>query len=574
MSLYTQSFQFLPPPPRSAFSWGAESTRAKLPDFVDVNELEAFVNRLFVYRFQVTHITLQIKIGVACLAFLIVISALIIARRMYERNFWIFRFAKTPGGTIMVPNTMLSFIVIESAFVVVLIAFLLELKNYYGDSSNNPDNFVLWILLPWCILIFGPFFAALGTHYATPRTMQNLNGQTNRSTKACLRSLLSSAILANILAILIPSLTCLTIAVPSFISNARYMRAKTQQEQWLQKYQGATQFTQEMIIGAQRVWYDTISSLHLTSITLCIWFFWAIFCFFLYTTLSLRLIRAIYREVKKTKREEMLFIATRTHNTPSQDQKKLKKDIKQPKENQETAAGSFQMNVRHGLRLPSISEEQQKEDQVRDIDTMQYDIQSALNFDAFELDRRNSLQVPSGANESMSQPRIPLDKARSKSRLSFTKETVISVSERKNTKIRLPHLVITQKKLDKRKKESMLASIDEQKRELKKAAFNILAQCLAISPGCALMGGIALMLALTIYGGFEQPLQDRSGTYFERFTGIAVLFVIYTIITFGSICFLCVFFRVYEPIFVKSGHSSGDTESRETMIDRNTEEES
>ncbi|PWN37575.1 uncharacterized protein FA14DRAFT_183519 [Meira miltonrushii] len=582
MSLYTHSFQYLPPPPRSAFSWGAESTRAKLPDFVDVNELQEFVLRLFIYRFQVTHITLQILVGVACLGFLIVISALIIARRMYERNFWIFRLAKTPSGTIMVPNTMLSFIVIESGFVVVLIAFLSEIKDYYSSDPNQVKNIILWILLPWCILIFGPFFAALGTHYATPRTMESLTVERNSGTKRWLKSFLSNAILANILAIVIPSLTCITVAVPAFVANASYMRAKEHQEQWLRQYQNATQFTQEMVTGAQMVWYETLPSLRLTCITLCIWFFWAIFCFFLYTTLSLRLIRAIYKEVKKTKREEMLFIATRTQNSPSQDQRKSKKAITQTQKNpenetiQQNSGESIEMNIRPAFRLPGIREEQEQGNpyQIRSIDTMQYDLQSALNLDAFELSRRESLQVPSDANARTTYPKSPQEKARSTSRSSFIIDSTASGSESKYMKIRMPHLVITQRKLDKRRKESMIASIDEQKRELKRAAFNILAQCLAISPGCALMGGIALMLALTIYGGFEQPSQDRTGTYFERFTGIAILFVIYTIITFGSVCFLCVFFRVYEPIFVKSGHSSRDTESRETMIDRNPEEES
>lgn len=566
MSLYTNSFQLLSPPERSVFSWGSENTRGRLPDFDNVNQLREFVLRLFIYRFQVTHLTLQIKIGVACLVFLIVVSVSIIARRMYEHNFWIFRFAKTPSGTIVVPNTMLSFIVIESGFVIVLIALLLEIRKYYDKGSNQPDNLLLWILLPWCILIFGPFFAALGTHYATPQTLESLSKETNRGTKAWLKRILFNATLANILAILIPTFTCVTIAVPTFIANSKYMRAKRQQEQWLKDYENSTEFTQEMVIRAQKIWFETLPGLYFASITLCIWFFWAFFCFFLYTTLSLRLVRAIYKEVKKTKREEMLLIATKTQNTPSQEQQRVSKKAIISRENE---GECVEMNVRRSKRLPSITEEQEKE--VRGTDTMQNDLQNC--FDAFELDKNENLQVPSSASANLLTQQ---QKERSRSQLSFTLDSELTKNESNPIKVRLPNLVITQRKLDKRRKESMLASIDEQKKELRRAAFNILAQCLAISPGCALMGGIALMLALTIYGSFEQPFQDNGlmiGTYFERFLGIAILFVIYTIITFGSICFFCVFFRVYEPIFVKSGTSSRDTESRETMIDRVAEDE-
>lgn len=550
MSLYTHSFQLLPIPPRSALSWGSESTRARLPNFVDVNEMREFVFHLFVFDFQVMHVSIHIKVGLACLAFLFIISTLIMARRMYERNFWIFRIAKTPSGTIIVPNTMLSFIVIESGFVIIFIALLVELKMFTNQNPIPPDNFILWITLPWCVLIFGPLVAALGTHYATPQTLESLKNEQNRETKARLKSVLSNAFSTNILAILIPTLTCVSVAVPSFIANASYIRAKRQQENWLNEYQFATEFTQEMVIGAQMVWYETLPSLRLTAITFCIWFFWAILCFFLYTTLSLRLIRAIFKEVKKTKREEMLFIATRTQ----QDYQNKSKNPIKPLEN---VGDCMEMNIRHSARLPSITEE------ARETDTMQFDLQNAIDYDTYEFDQLcDSLQVPNG---------VPQDKNRSKSRSSFTLE---NENQKSSSKVRLPHLVITQEKMEKRKKESMLASIDEQKKELRQAAINIIAQCLAISPGCALMGGIALMLGITIYGSFEQPIQDYTGTYIERFVGIAILFVIYTIIVLGSTCFFCVLFRVYEPIFVKSTNSSrGETESRETMVNRTVEQE-
>lgn len=577
MSLYSHSFNLLSPPPRNAYSWGEESTRAKLPNFDNVNELSEFIHRLFIFRFQVINITLQIKIGCACLGFLIVICTLIIARRMYERNFWVFRFVKTPSGMIIVPNTMLSFIVIESGFVVVLIALILEVRNFYDKNTDKPNNILLWWLLPWCILIFGPFFAALGTHYATPKTLNNMSKQNQGGFKARIKAILSNAVLANILAILIPCFTCVTVAVPSFIANAKYMRAKRRQEEWQIHYKSEIDFTQEMVIEAQFTWFEALSGMKFMSITYSIWFFWAIFCFFLYTSLSLRLVRAIYKEVKKTKREEMLFIATKTERTISQHHSKFKsKRMNKNEGMRENIGEEVEMNIRQQSRLPNIIEDDAKENEIREIATMQHGLQSAINFDAYQLDTNEYSYVAHDSNLRLGYPNSLQDKRNLRSQSSIRLDKKTASQEDRNTaglKIRLPNLVISQKKLDKRTKESMLASMDELKKELRKAAFNIIAQCLAISPGCALMGGIALMLALTCYGSFEQPSKDGLGTYFERFMGIAVLFVIYTIIVLGSGCFVCVLFRVYEPIFVKSGNSSKETECRETMLDKTNEEE-
>lgn len=101
MSLYSHNFHLLPRPPRSPLSWGSEDTRAVLPNFDTVEELRNFVSRFFVYNFG-NAVFLQIKVGIAMSGAMLLVSFLIIGRRMYERNFWIFRVIRVSSGPIIV----------------------------------------------------------------------------------------------------------------------------------------------------------------------------------------------------------------------------------------------------------------------------------------------------------------------------------------------------------------------------------------------------------------------------------------------------------------------------------------
>lgn len=101
MSLYSYDFDLLQRPPRSPLSWGSENTRAVLPDFQSVEELRMFVTRLFVYDFGYAAFV-QIKVGIALFGAMLIVCFLVIGRRMYERNFWIFRIIRVSSGPIIV----------------------------------------------------------------------------------------------------------------------------------------------------------------------------------------------------------------------------------------------------------------------------------------------------------------------------------------------------------------------------------------------------------------------------------------------------------------------------------------
>lgn len=102
MSLYSHAFELLPRPDRSIFSSGDEATRARLPDFDTVAQLSQFTHRLIVWQMDVPSTFTQAKVGASFICILIVVVCLIMARRLYERSFWILRVIKRPAGSILV----------------------------------------------------------------------------------------------------------------------------------------------------------------------------------------------------------------------------------------------------------------------------------------------------------------------------------------------------------------------------------------------------------------------------------------------------------------------------------------
>lgn len=407
---------------------------------------------------------------------------------------------------------------------------------------------LLWILLPWCSLIFGAFLATIGTYYATPKGVRHGIKNKDQHSNPIKRFFLH-AWTANVLALSIPIICCISIAIPSFIANAHYMQARSEQLSWLTRYDQATYFTQEMVIEVQLIWYKALRAMRLTAIIYLLWFVWAMVCFVLYTFLSVRLVKAILTEMKKTRMEEMKFLVT-TLRVPIQD------EFSEIDDAQNIPMNDFQFPAGHGLEEGERITKQNNPNILMVIREEQND-QTQFRKDGAPFNVRIAHKTPS--NELLLQQNQLKNKTSEKTlqgqNVSNDKKREESPKKSKSIK-RLSNLLMNQKRLDKKAKTIKLTSINEQKRELKIAAFNILAQVMVISPGCIIFGGIALFLGLTVYGGYEQPLfmgnSNGIGTYFERFFGVAIIFVLYAVIVLGAFIFFCILLRVYEPVFVKN----------------------
>lgn len=440
---------------------------------------------------------------------------------------------------------------VESIFIIVLVAFLFQFCQFYENYKIKPSNFILWITLPWCTAILGAYWAMLGVHYATPtRVKPIVDDSIDRLN--WVERLFQNAFMMNFIALGLPVILCTTVAIPSVMANALYSKAESMQDEWQERYKYQTIFTQEMIIEAQLIWYKVLSSAYLASITFFLWFVWAVVCWIIYSAITIRLILTIRSELNKAGQDDFTFIVSTAHP-------KIKGIISQgqseglDRESQRITIEEVNMKpLRSGS---SFTENESGGD-------------SSLNF------KMKSLPVlPSNIGQSTS----TLTQSERTGILSTTlddksigqSQMYIQVNPPKSStsffKSFLPNLILTDEEESTRFTASLQDSRSEQKKEMRKAFLQIFVQFLVVSPGCGTFASIALFMALTIHPSFEQPSKDRLGNRFEYFGIIALLCVVYAVIIFGCGASFALLQRTYEPVFSAiTASSSNGTHSRNT----------
>lgn len=430
----------------------------------------------------------------------------------------------------MQPNPILSFGFIEGNFVIVFMALLIIAMQYHEYHTLKSKNLILWILLPWCITIFGAIFAAVGTHYATPTNQLPLPKKAGRRN---LSRIINNAWVINGIAIAFPVFISITVAVPTFIANTYFQRSNHLHDLWVERYSNYSTFSEEMVIEAQLIWFTLLKSTFIASTIFCLWFVWASICFIICTLLSLRLLRTISQELARSNMFAPNFVVS---------QKRIimtNQDLPNEQEHhQQQHSISYKAQGRRKLPRGNHS----------------YFLHSTNSFPSLTQppedchhDVRQTEETYAGSHATegnRSESMIKRDWE------SNEDESLRSQSTKNNSffKRMLPNIIMTTEKAQNNAIETMISSRDEQKRELRKAAIHIFTQYSIVGPGCAAFGAIALMMGLVLHGSFEQP--SNGGTKFEFFGALALLIVMYAVSFFGWICAGAIFHRTYEPVFV------------------------
>jgi hypothetical protein len=216
MSLYSyDNITYLPPPPRTALSFGPERTRARLQDFETVEHLSQFVERLFVSDMSyLPSLRVHLIFSASFTCFLVLLAFFILCKRMYDQSFWIIRIIKRPTGNVLVPNSIICFALVEGLFGACFVTMMWYIYATFYTKTVPPRFHPAWFLLPWCPLITGAVWAAWGLFFATPVRLQEEESRTGR-----LRYLSSHACFTNSVGVVTPLLMCVTIVIPCIKAN-------------------------------------------------------------------------------------------------------------------------------------------------------------------------------------------------------------------------------------------------------------------------------------------------------------------------------------------------------------------
>ncbi|PWN37774.1 uncharacterized protein FA14DRAFT_19103 [Meira miltonrushii] len=595
-SLYQHGFNLLPKPNRSPLSFGDEATRSQLPDFKTVSELSEFVERLFFYRLPIPGIYIQIKFCASYVCLLLLIIIMILSGRMYEKTFWILRPMKKPSGTVLVPNSMLAFSMIEGIYGILFVALLWEVDKFYEERSTLPFNFMAWLQLPWIPLIIGASMAALGTYFAIPSNTQQSFGVDSEESqvKNALRRFFTHSWFINSTTLLGPLAVIISVVIPTVWSSILFNRSLNQQLIWQEKYANLPDFTQEMVTDAQRVWYELLPSMRLAGVTMIVWTIWAFSIFVVYTSIAVRLVLAVRRELYKVENAKGPYrgFAVSTYHEPNEEEAGGAADIEKQNRLKFAAAlhagddddenGAKKENARLPKTSPVIPQtggsEIESADAINSQTTKERKTSDATMIQERSISRSNSKLplMPKGDGDvRQSQPNTErsseedlhnvLDRAIP---MQFDEEgaaAMISTARKGGKKasktsdndsdragnthgIRsfLPNIMMQKRPAQEMQKQITAGGRSQQRDALRKAFLHVCIQAVAISPACLLFMGIALLLAIGSYGGSEHP--RNGGTLYEVIVCYALLFASWVTVVFGSVTLFAIAFRTYESV--------------------------
>ncbi|MCO5585290.1 hypothetical protein L7F22_039223 [Adiantum nelumboides] len=443
--------------------------------------------------------------------------------------------------------------------------------------------------------------AALGTYFAIPSNTQQSFGVDSEENKVknAVRRFFSHSWFINSTTIIGPLAVIISIVIPTVWSSILFNRSLNDSMAWQEKYAGMPDFTQEMVTDAQRVWYKLLPAARLASISMIMWSIWAFMIFVIYTSIAVRLVLAVRRELYKVENAKGAYrgFAVSTYHEPNEGREQAGGAAEIEKQNRLKYAAALHGDddVENGAAKGKVDQQlpghkiksspvvpQAGGSDIESGDAIATQTKERKISDATVIDDRLSRSnskmplMPKGdGNNHQSPPATErsseedlqnvLDRAIP---MQFDEEGAAAMigSARKGGKkesknsdsdsdragnthgIRsfMPNIMMQKRPAHEIQKQIAVGGRNQQRDALRKAFIHVCIQAIAISPACLLFMGIAILLAIGSYGGTEQP--RNGGTLYEILLAYALFFASWVTVVFGSVTLFAIAFRTYESV--------------------------
>lgn len=143
-----------------------------LPDFsimaAPTGELRAHMRSFFYLKLTAPYLD-QMYLVTGIISCLVIMGAAVGIWRLWEGSLWVFRIqpASRSNYSLIVPNTVMSFVLIEASFGIVFIIYIWcqieAFEKGYDIAGQGP-----WLLVVWQLLFAGAWYGSVGTFYASP----------------------------------------------------------------------------------------------------------------------------------------------------------------------------------------------------------------------------------------------------------------------------------------------------------------------------------------------------------------------------------------------------------------------
>ncbi|GAC97314.1 serine/threonine protein kinase [Pseudozyma hubeiensis SY62] len=133
---------------------------------IDIQDLQAFLEHMFRPQLP-TSFKLQIYLCIGIVSFLLVLCAPIVLQRLLYRRAWLFKLWHVGGGTFVIPNAVLAFLLLEALFGMLWIAYAIITLEHYR-YHNYQRSYFAWRTLIWTVLWTGCWWTSFGLLSAFP----------------------------------------------------------------------------------------------------------------------------------------------------------------------------------------------------------------------------------------------------------------------------------------------------------------------------------------------------------------------------------------------------------------------
>ncbi|KAJ9477759.1 Serine/threonine protein kinase, partial [Pseudozyma hubeiensis] len=198
---------------------------------IDIQNLQAFLEHMFRPRLP-TSFKLQIDVCIGIIGFLLVLCAPIVLHRLLCRRAWLFKLWHVGGGTFVIPNAVLAFLLLEALFGMLWISYAIITLEHYR-YHNFQRSYFAWRTLIWTVLWTGCWWTSFGLLSAFPDAL-TLKTKGRRQ-----KSLILSPVVFNIACWGVPLLQYASILPLVIIDSRDNAAAAAGFETWLDDVQVA-----------------------------------------------------------------------------------------------------------------------------------------------------------------------------------------------------------------------------------------------------------------------------------------------------------------------------------------------
>lgn len=247
---------------------------------VDLDHLLKFATQLY-HPHMDDSFYIQLYVCAALTAIMLPVTILMLLNRIRLGRAWFLKIWPVAGGTFVIPNAVVAFLICEGGFAIFWVAYVFVSVAYYRDRGLQKYYF-LWKSLVWVPLWMGGWWTGFGFLSAFPDAL------THKSKGGMQRRLILSPFCFNAICWFVPLLLLASLLPPAILAAKTYNATLDDYRAWRAvadaERQSAISDATFSALRAQALllWLDVTKAYWYFGICMTCWCVWAAICLIVY----------------------------------------------------------------------------------------------------------------------------------------------------------------------------------------------------------------------------------------------------------------------------------------------------